>query len=595
MRLASMTLIALLTSCDGAPPKADEAPTKPKAADAKADTPPDAKSDAKPDPKSDLPEPDLPEPDAKAKPDTDDPDPPPKKEDPPADPPPVAGATKGIPGAAVPIPLETSGPFSLVARAGTRMGLHPLFDGEVAISVGPHIIRVEKDGTITPDAKLFAGLPTPRDPGERLSDTLSAWYVLAAGGRWPDEVIMRATIESGFRSDVELPLAMRFDGNRWQPMATGNKRYKWWPVEVHPWIDGSLLARRALMPVYEGIDPADPEDEPSAAQQQAAAKAMKRAKTLIVIRGLPKSPDIGDIVAFQSWDSGAILAASAERQPSLVVAGVDGVTSKTKLPVVEQGRVSVSGIQAKSTDDAYVFGSESPPDADAVPYLVHAAGGTMTRVATPECRTIGAVAEDASGELWVLCDNVPNTEWQMDGGSLWHRGSDGAWTQSEFPEAWGKPTQVVFTGGALWVGTRRAVARTGKVERSVKLGDLDEVGLRFFEWGDPLPVEGYCVGVTFRLKSKTEDAEALQTKLEAAKLAHDGWWEVRLRKIDYQAEEILALELRGATQADEVRKFERAFNKTLGDVMHPAQCYLHGGEEGEQAEVGVLATWSGGN
>lgn len=587
MRLASITLLALLTACDDTSPKLDEAGPKPEVA--KAETKTEAKAEGKADTKTDT------KTETKAEPAADDdgtktePDPTPPEDEPPPDEPPDLGPAKGIPGAAVPIPVETSGAFSLVARAGTRMGLHPLFDDQVAISVGPHLIRIDEDGAVAPDAKLLAGLPTPRDPGERMSDTLSAWYVVAAGGRWPDEVIMRATIESGFRSDVELPLAMRFDGERWQAMSTASKRYKWWPVEVHPWIDGSLLARRALMPIYAGISE-DPEDEPSEAEQQAAAKAMQRAKTLIVIRGLPKSPDIGDIVAFQSWGNGDILAVGAQRQPELRVAGVEGVTKSTKLPVVKDGSLDISGVRAKSVDDAYVFGSEGTPDSN-VPYLVHWHGGKMERVPTPKCEAIGAVAEDAAGELWALCDNEPNTEWQMDGGSLWHRRSDGTWTDQLFPETWGKPTQVVFTAGELWVGLRKGVARTGKVERSVQLGTLDELGEQYFEWGDPIPVGEYCVGVTVRLKSDPKDAEAIKGKLDAAKLAHrDGWWEVKLRKLDYRAEEILALEIHGATKPADVRKLERVFEKALGDVLHPAQCY---GNEYDDADEGVVGEWSG--
>lgn len=580
MRLASITLLALLTACDDTSRKPDEAAP---AAETKTEATADAKAESKAETKADT----------KAEEDGNktEPDPEPAKDAPPPTDPPDLGPAKGIPGAAVPIPVETSGPFSLVARAGTRMGLHPLFDDEVAISVGPHLIRIDEDGSVAPDAKLFAGLPTPRDPGDRMSDTLSAWYVVAAGGRWPDEVIMRATIESGFRLDVELPMAMRFDGERWQPMATGNKRYKWWPVEVHPWVDGSLLARRALMPVYEGIDLADPEDEPSEAQQQAAAKAMQRAKTLIVIRGLPKSPDIGDIVAFQSWGNGDIVAVGAARQPELRVANVEGVTKSTKLPVIAGATLDISGVRAKSVDDAYVFGSEGTPDSEDVPYLVHWHGGKIERVPTPKCESIGAVAEDAAGELWALCDNEPNTEWQMDGGSLWHRRADGTWIDQLFPETWGKPTQVVFTAGELWVGTRQAVARTGKVERSVRLGDLDALGEQFFEWGDPIPVGEYCVGVTIRLKSDPKDAEAIKGKLDAAKLAHaDGWWQVQLRKLEYRAEEILALEIHGATKLADVRKFERAFEKALGDVLHPAQCY---GNEYDESDKDVVGEWSG--
>lgn len=564
-RLAAITLLALLTACDDRSPRPDEAASKPEVAEAETKAKPETKVEPKVDEEGD----------AKPEPPEDDPSP--------ADPPDL-GPAKGIPGAAVPIPVETSGPFSLVARAGTRMGLHPLFDDEVAISVGPHLIRIDEDGSVAPDAKLFAGLPTPRDPGMRMSDTLSAWYVVAAGGRWPDEVIMRATIESGFRSDVELPMAMRFDGERWQPMSTANQRYKWWPVEVHPWVDGSLLARRALMPVYEISE--DPEDGPSEAEQRAAAKAMQRAKSLIVIRGLPKSPDIGHIVAFQSWGNGDILAIGAAE---LRVANVEGVTKSTKLPVIAGGDLDISGVRAKSVDDAYVFGSEETPDFDAMPYLVHWHDGKAERVPTPECERIGAVAEDAAGELWALCDNVPNTEWQMDGGSLWHRRSDGTWIDQLFPETWGKPTQVVFTAGELWVGTRQAVARTGKVERSVRLGTLDELGEQYFEWSEPIPIGEYCSNVTIRLKSDVGEAEAIKAKLDAAKLAHDDWWQVMLRKLDYRAEEILALEIRGATEAGDVREFERVLEKALGDVLHPAQCY---GND-EDGEEGVVGEWSG--
>ena len=585
MRLASTTLLAImLLACDSGSPSADDAPSTPKAADAKSDAKSEAKSDAEAEPNGDETKTV-----ATAKDDESNPAKPTdaKDETKPADPEanPTELSNGFIPDAASNIPVETSGSFSLVAKAGTRMGLHPLFDDEVAISVGPHLIRVDKDGSVAPNRKLFAGLPRPRDPAEeRITDTLSAWYVLAAGGRWPDEVIMRATIESGFRSDVELPMAMRFDSERWQPMSTGNKKYEWWPVEIHPWIDGSLLARRAFHPVYEGIDPADPEDEPSAQQQRAVAKAIERAKSLIVIRGLPKSPDVGKIVAFQSWGTGQILAVGASKQPELRVAGIDGIVSRTKLPVIEGGRLDLNGIVAKGVEDAYIFGSEGPPEGDHVPYLVRWHGGKMERVPTPECHTIGAVAEDAAGELWALCDNVPNTAWQMDGGSLWHRGSDNAWKEVSLPEGWGKPTQVVFTAGELWVGTRNAVARTGKVEQSVRFGDLDEVAQLYFEWGDPIPIEGFCATVTFRLKSDVGDAEALARKLDAAKLAHDDYWTVRLRKFDYRAKPIVALELYGATEPANVRKFKRAFERALGDVLHPAQCYLEPGDDGTIGE-----------
>ena len=65
---------------------------------------------------------------------------------------------------------------------------------------------------------------------------------------------------------------------------------------------------------------------------------------------------------------------------------------------------------------------------------------------------------------------------------------------------------------------------------------------------------------------------------------------MKLRKLDYRADEILALEIRGATKPADVRKFERVFEKALGDVMHPAQCY---GNDDDDSDEGVVGAWSG--
>ncbi|MEM7563347.1 MAG: hypothetical protein AAF353_09890, partial [Pseudomonadota bacterium] len=145
---------------------------------------------------------------------------------------------------------------------------------------------------------------------------------------------------------------------------------------------------------------------------------------------------------FQSWGSGDIVAVSAARQPDLLIAGPDGVSSRVKLPVGEGATLEVAGIRATSVDDAYVFGTENDPET-LVAYVARWHGGKLERVPAPKCEGIGALATDAAGELWALCDNVPNTEWQMDGGSLWHR-AEGAWAEVSLPAAWGKPTLYCY-------------------------------------------------------------------------------------------------------------------------------------------------------
>lgn len=492
---------------------------------------------------------------------------------------------------------EPSGPPKLhvIVNAGTYVGLHPLFDGEVAVSVGPQLIRVEPGGNLTPDPTMLLELPHPRGPGEHNNLEWESWHVLAAGGRWRDELMMTTLVVSGFRTEGLYPEVARYDGRQWREVNDRNKRLRWHPVEFGPWIEGSVLARRVFEPWYGQEFFLEEDKGPSRAEIAASAAAIRRAKPLIVVRGRPKVPNLGKggVSTFRSWATGEILVVTAQRRPELRVAGPRGVRSSIALPVRDGHEVSIHGISADTPERALIYGREhAEGDGPARSYLVRWEGDQTEVLEGPPCKPgIGSLVDSPRHGMWAICGVSPGESTPEDSRPVWHRDPQGKWTEVpiEDDSDLTSPSRVMLIDGEVWIAMGTKILSTAPAAAVTELPDLDTIANQVLEYSEPIDPYDFCDAAFIRLSTPVGEAAAIKAKLDAAFDGFEVSGSVELRTLVYRGKPTLGIQLADSMELANVRRVERVVRRALGDAAQPIQCYWSYVKK--DAESGRVAEW----
>ncbi|PRQ02345.1 hypothetical protein ENSA5_24000 [Enhygromyxa salina] len=506
----------------------------------------------------------------------------------------VAGAPEpasdpATPGAPEPAAASSS-ELHLAARGSTHVGLHTLVDGRLVVAVGPQLMLVEPDGSFRPDPKMLAGIVHPREPGEDNLIGLNRWYTLSAGGRWPDDLVLTTTLESGFRGESDTPVVHRRAEGQWQVMSTRSKHYEWGANEIHPWIEGSLLTRRSYDPYYRGQEEWEGERGPSEAQMRTARQGIERARTLVVIRGVPKAPELGArrVATFKSWTNGDILLVTRDAHPDLVIAGPEGERSHVALPVASERELVIHGVEASAVGDAWIYGRDVAGEAgEDRAYLARWAQGAATRIDAPPCEEgVASFVVMADGTQWATCGPSLHERYSVAGApGLWRKPVDGAWIRERVPADWGEPRQVAKLGEELWLATQHSIARSGTPKQVLELPELAVISSQVFEFGPPVPVGGYCDYALITLPTAPSEAASAKAALDRvlAKAKFEGY--ISLVKVTIRGVELLGVQVSGANDKS-IPPIEAAVRAALGEGVGDALCYWS-----EVDDDDTIATW----
>lgn len=501
-----------------------------------------------------------------------------------------------------PIPvLTTTAELHVIARAGTTMMLHPLVDGSLLASAGPLVLRVDERGELVHDPAMLRGLENIRDVSadDDEFDGVSAWWPVALGGRWPDAVYLSMEVASAYRGDGAEADVHRWDGQAWAKVDTRTNRYEWYPAEIHPWIDSSLLARRVYRPWYPGHDPFDDGEGPTEQQVEASARAIGQAKKIVVIRGEPKAPAApATVTAFASLATGEIFAVTGDDPPNLVRLDTEGGRHTIALPGKD---VHVRGVIADGPDRAWVFGTRvGPKDEDERAWLVRVHGKKASMADAPNCRGTGLASFVAldSGTQWATCgaalDDVDAAYFADTPGTLWHRAPGKAWARWKLPPRIDDPRRVVARHeGDVWVVAyerRRGGVLLHSRPRStvLELPDLPELGRQVIEWNDPLPVAPYCSYPYVPLRSPPEDAATVKAALDGPLEALKPKSPVVLMRTTIRGQTELGLQLVDPDDArGDAKQVASAARKALGnEAVDAPRCWY-----ARELPAGEIATW----
>lgn len=495
-----------------------------------------------------------------------------------------------------PTPAAPSEALHVIARSGTEMGVHPLVDGSLLASAGPLVLRVDERGELVHDPAMLRGLKSIRasiSPDGTDFEGVHAWGPVALGGRWPDAVYLSLDVVSGFRGEGGVPAVHRWDGQAWVTIGTRSRHYDWYPAEVHPWIEGSLLARRVFQEWYPGQEEWDESQGPTKQQVAAAHRAIAQAKPIVVIRGAPKAPaTAATAVAFTSRPTGEVFVVTGDEPASLVRIDAAGASHTVALP----GDGFAHGVIADGPDRAWVFGVAG--DEPKQPWLVRIEGDGATQAEAPGCQEIGmsslAVLDD--GTQWATCGDPPrelHAIWP-ERYSLWQRAPGEAWTQKSLPTGVDRPRTVVARAADdVWVSARDqdggVVLHSRPRSKVLELPGLDGLGRQVLEWNDPVPFDGRCSWVYIPLRTPPAEADAVKAALDEPMKSLALANAVVLTRSTYRGVEELGLELVLPDDTSATKRVMSTAYKVLGkEALGVARCWSVEEEEGWD-----LATWGG--
>jgi hypothetical protein len=501
------------------------------------------------------------------------------------------------PGAApTPAPAPADG-LHVIARSEAGFQLHPLIDGTLLVSAGPLVMRVDERGELVHDLSMLRGLESIRpwvgseDDG---FEGVAAWGPVALGGRWPDAVYLSLDVESGFRSEGGIPVVYRHTDDGWAKLATRGTHYDHYPAELHPWIEGSILARRVYQPYFKGQERWEgDEGGPTERQLEVAKKAIEDAKKLVVIRGVPQAPDVAaTVVAFDSRATGEIFAVTGDTPPTLVRLDAAGARQTVALPGTDP---EVRGVVADGTDRAWIFGATRTDDKEQ-PWLVRVEGEHATTADVPSCSAKGlasfVVLED--GAQWATCGEPPDIPHTYDEHELWQRPAGGTWARPGLPPDVDTPRRVVARGADdVWVV---ASDKDGDVllhsrprETLLGLPSLAVIGRQMLEWNDPLPVTKTCSFPFVPLRSPPADAETVKAALDGPlrKLEITAFG-IALVSTTIRGQALLGLQINMPDKAPRVaQRVATAATAALGkEMVDEPRCWF-----AKESEDGPLARW----
>lgn len=501
--------------------------------------------------------------------------------------------------AAGPVEDEPAEGLHVIARAGTRFQLHPLVDGTLLVSVGPWVMRLDEQGELVPDPTMLRGIASIRPwigPGDDAFTGIEAWGPVALGGRWPDAVYLSLDLVSGFRSEGGRPAVYRYSPSGWVPLDARAKHYSYYPVDLHAWIDGSILAQRAYQPRYPGEDRWQGDDDgPTASQSAAVERAIRAAKKLVVIRGTPKAPELDTpVLRFDSRPSGEIFVITSVAPPTLLRLDADGARHTLALP---GARAVVQGVVADGPAQAWVYGATEAADAAReVPWLVRVDGEQATAMVGPACAIHGLASFVAleDGTQWATCGEPPEEPHVYDEHELWRRSAGGAWERQRLPPAVDTPRQVVVHGGDAWVaatGPGGDVLLRSRVAGTVlELPGLEAIGRQMLEWNDPIPVTKTCSYPYVPLRSSPADAAAVKAALdEPLRTLEHTALSITLVQTTIRGQVQLGLQLNMPDDHRDGEKVAKVARAALGPkAVDAPRCWST-----KEWEEGGLAVWEG--
>ncbi|MCA9706679.1 MAG: hypothetical protein KDK70_12570, partial [Myxococcales bacterium] len=393
------------------------------------------------------------------------------------------------------------------------------------------------------------------------------------GGRWPDAVYLSLDIASGYRSEGGTPVVYRYTPEGWTKLDVRSAHYTYYPAQLRPWIEGSILARRVFQPWYPGQEKWEgDEGGPTERQSAAAADAIRRAKKVVVIRGTPKAPEVADaVITFDSRATGEVFAVTSDDPATLLWLEAAGTRHEVALPGKE---TSALGVVADGLDRAWVFGSRRESDGPDRPWLVRVEGERAEEAEAPGCdqKGLASFVPLDDGAQWATCGDPPESPYAFDTHELWRRPAGGAWARVELPAGVTTPRRVVAHRGEIWVvaGSSEGdvLLRSRPRGEVLELPSLSTIGRWVLEWNDPRPVTKECSYPYIPLRSPVAEAKAVQAALAGplSKLRLSGF-AIVLAKTTIREQPQLGVQLVLPDDRRDVKKLATAVRAALGKEM----------------------------
>ncbi len=351
--------------------------------------------------------------------------------------------------------------FHAVVTSEEWLGLHPLLSGELMISAGPKLLRVDAAGEIHADRALLAGIELPwpmlnKGDGpemqvEAINDK-SGWWTLQVGGTWPGATFLTLELPGDHEETTQV---YRWAGDRWSRVKIRSGTYSAYPRQIQAWKDQSLLAWR------EFFSPTlDTEDECSncppavfeSAKYKAAERDVARAKQLAVVAGPAKGPALAgqNITAFAALTSGEVFVAL--EGGSLLVLAATG--EQTTVAATGATAGTLGGLVARAPNDVVGFGSGA-----AGPLLVRHDGHGLTTLTPPACAMGLASLSIVGATWWATCASpAPRSyaamSFEESAGSLWRKQGGAGWEQVKLAEGLQARLVVARAEDDVWVAAR---------------------------------------------------------------------------------------------------------------------------------------------
>ena len=447
--------------------------------------------------------------------------------------------------------------------------------GEVFVGAGPELMPVGKDGTITRDPRWLEGIETFRDPDPGGMVGVALWDVVAAGGRMPGAFYITVSAETGFRAEAYPSWVYRRVNDQWVAVKTKGKHFYWYPIDLAPWKDNSVLALREFSPDHYFFYYED-EQGPTKKQIARAKRSIEKQKKLVVIRGLPKAPDLGrqDFIAFDALASGEIMALVGGQEPRVV--HYDPATDTATERELPSGDVASGDVVIEAPDRAWVYGGT-----ESSPFLARFDGKTWSAEPVPESKEGISSFSQADGDQWIVCGSSPSDPLFGDGGSLWHRAKDGPWQSVTLPDNGAAIEVLALAKDDVWVAGDR-LFHTRKAEQTVVTPNYSDIHNEILERADPVGPLACEHGTTLLEGVTKADAKAVAAELDKEFGGDEEWGgTLMLVEVEFRGEQRIALHSVAA------KRIAKRVKKVLGNRLGETYCVF-------RAATQEFDSWYGG-
>jgi hypothetical protein len=432
------------------------------------------------------------------------------------------------------------------------------------------VIRIAPGGSFSRDPDLLRGIEA--EFGELSIDQeglfmLAHWGAAAAGGRWPDGFYLTLTAEFGFRHDDYPTRVYRRTDDRWAAVASKGDHFHWFPTDLAPWRDGSVLALRGFDPIYAYPEHRDETTEPLAASVRQAKASIERHRPLIVIRGASKAPDFGrrDLAAIDALPTGEIVAVVVGDAP-LALHFDPATNAVTERPLPGRALASAE-VLVEGSALAWIYGVAADPDA---PYLVRFDGEAWREDPTPECEVagIGSFSRSADAETWLVCGSPATAPlFAGDDHTLWRRPADGGWEHVEVPSG-AIPTEVVARrSDDVWVGGN-VLLHTRKPAKVETVPGYTEMWLEAQERAEPVAPFSCSHGTTIIEGAPGGEQSELVATIDQALRGMGEGGSIALIEVPFRGASRLALQ----NHAVEDKKAAARLARAMGDRLLGSYC-----------------------